>query len=328
MTTHLPTEAGASAVMMNSVPTCSTGERTTITLTQGGQMSLAAGGGEGPWVSISEVSLELELEGEEKEGVDSHSSFSDSVISPSSGSLFPSESALEAGLFFFFSFLDFDFFFFFLDLSFFSSFFSPSSSSSESVLCLFLLEEVLPLPSLRLEECLRRGAASGLRDFRLDFFFIVFLSTHSGSSSSNSSNMNSCRQTVNREVSASSSPTGRWLWSSHSPEHLVSVFKGNSLQTFLYPSVLDVLGLYMSDGGVFSALQSRSSSFRNSTRSRSSSVHSRRSSSASSGSSSCSCSSGCASSSGSCTSFSQTSFSMSSTKETPTVDSVKNRDAR
>lgn len=42
MVTNLPMEAGASAVMMNSVPTCRTGDRTTVTLTQGGQMSLAA----------------------------------------------------------------------------------------------------------------------------------------------------------------------------------------------------------------------------------------------------------------------------------------------
>lgn len=34
--------AAESAVMMNKVPTCSTGDLTTVTLTQGGQMSLAA----------------------------------------------------------------------------------------------------------------------------------------------------------------------------------------------------------------------------------------------------------------------------------------------
>lgn len=40
--TNLPTVAGQSAVMMKSVPTCSTGDLTTVTLTQGGQMSLTA----------------------------------------------------------------------------------------------------------------------------------------------------------------------------------------------------------------------------------------------------------------------------------------------
>lgn len=39
--TNLPTVAGQSAVMMKSVPTCSTGDLTTVTLTHGGQMSLA-----------------------------------------------------------------------------------------------------------------------------------------------------------------------------------------------------------------------------------------------------------------------------------------------
>lgn len=38
--TNLPTVAGQSAVMMKSVPTCSTGDLTTVTLTHGGQMSL------------------------------------------------------------------------------------------------------------------------------------------------------------------------------------------------------------------------------------------------------------------------------------------------
>lgn len=41
--TNLPMVAGESAVMMNRVPTCSTGDLTTVTLTQGGQISLAAG---------------------------------------------------------------------------------------------------------------------------------------------------------------------------------------------------------------------------------------------------------------------------------------------
>lgn len=40
--TNLPMVAGESAVMMNRVPTCSTGDLTTVTLTQGGQMSLPA----------------------------------------------------------------------------------------------------------------------------------------------------------------------------------------------------------------------------------------------------------------------------------------------
>lgn len=40
--TNLPTVAGQSAVMMKSVPTCSTGDLTTVTLTHGGQMSLPA----------------------------------------------------------------------------------------------------------------------------------------------------------------------------------------------------------------------------------------------------------------------------------------------
>lgn len=40
--TNLPMVAGESAVRMNRVPTCSTGDLTTVTLTQGGQMSLTA----------------------------------------------------------------------------------------------------------------------------------------------------------------------------------------------------------------------------------------------------------------------------------------------
>lgn len=106
------------------------------------------------WISVSSsvsgLSLHREAEGDEVEAVDS--SLSESVISPSSGSLLPSESSLKDGLFFFFLFVDFDFFFFF--------FFDLSSLSCEPSLCFFfLLDEDLPLSS-------RRGYLSLLRDLR------------------------------------------------------------------------------------------------------------------------------------------------------------------
>lgn len=158
--------------------------------------------------------MEGELEDVENEGVDSHSSLSDSVISPSSGSLFPSESSLRAtGLFFFFRFSDLDFFLFFLDL--------PLSSWFEPFFCFFLFDEDLSLSSRRLDESLLRGARSGLRDLRFSFresvvLLVVFRSTHSVSSSSNftSSNMSSWHQTVNDEITSPVTFTDSWLCSS------------------------------------------------------------------------------------------------------------------
>lgn len=157
------------------------------------------------WISISNsgLSLEGETEADEIEGIDSHSSLSDSVISPSSGSLFPSEPSLWAGLFFFLRFSDLDFFLFFFDLS--------LSSSRELFLCFFLFDEDLLLSSLHLEDSFLRGATSGLRDLAFGFrestdLFVVSLSTQLvfSSSSFTSSDISSCHQTVNSEITTSS----------------------------------------------------------------------------------------------------------------------------
>lgn len=171
------------------------------------------------WISISDsgLSLEGELDDDETEGVDSHSSFSDSVISPSSGSLFPSELSLRAGLFFFFCFFDLDFFFFFFDL--------PLSSQCEPFLCFFLFDEDLSLSSRCFEESFLRGATSGLRDLRLSFrdsvvLLVVCCSTQSISSSSNftPSSMISCHQTAKSETDISvdvQQQRASWLCRSH-----------------------------------------------------------------------------------------------------------------
>lgn len=249
--------AGESAVMMNSVPTCRTGDLTTVTLTQGGQMSLAIRKinkvSEQKWLSLrnnqcwepkiednltcfwvttelikvvypepacfsffppspcwlcisiskSGISLEGEAEVDEIEGVDSNSSLSDSVISPSSGSLFPSEQSLWVGLFLFLRFSDLDFFLFFFDLS--------LSSWRELFLCFFLFDEDLSFSSQHLEDSFLRGATSGLRDLGFGLLDSVdllaaCLSTPLVFSSSNftSSNISSCHQTVNSEITASS----------------------------------------------------------------------------------------------------------------------------
>ncbi len=172
------------------------------------------------WVSISDsgLSLEGELDDDENEGVDSHSSLSDSVISPSSGSLFPSESSLRAVLFFFFCFFDLVFLLFFLDL--------PLSSQCDPFFCFFLFDEDLSLSSRCLEESFLRGVTSGLRDLRFSFrdsvvLLIVCRSTHSVSSSSaifTSSNTSSCHQTGNSEITISITvhwQRASWLCRSH-----------------------------------------------------------------------------------------------------------------
>lgn len=132
-------------------------------------------------ISDSGLSIEAALEGDENEGVDSHSSLSDSVISPSSGSLFPSDPSLRVAFFFFLCFSDLDFFLFFLE--------SPLSSWCEPFFCFFLFDGYLSPSSLRLDESFLRGATSGLRDLRFAFrdsvfFLVVCLSTQSASSSS------------------------------------------------------------------------------------------------------------------------------------------------
>lgn len=132
-------------------------------------------------ISDSGLSIEAALEGDENEGVDSHSSLSDSVISPSSGSLFPSDPSLRVPFFFFLCFSDLDFFLFFLE--------SPLSSWCEPFFCFFLFDGYLSPSSLRLDESFLRGATSGLRDLRFAFrdsvfFLVVCLSTQSASSSS------------------------------------------------------------------------------------------------------------------------------------------------
>lgn len=181
------------------------------------------------WVSISDSGLSLEGElddDDEKEGVDSHSSLSDSVISPSSGSLFPSESSLRAMLFFFFCFFDLDFFLFFLDL--------PLSSQCDPFFCFFLFDEDLSLSSRCLEESFLRGVTSGLRDLRFSFrdsvvLLVVCCSTHSISSFSifTSSNMSSCHQTGNSEITISINvhwQQASWLYRSHVPRHVWHCF--------------------------------------------------------------------------------------------------------
>lgn len=138
----------------------------------------------GFWISISDSwhSLKGELDRDENERGDS--SFSDSVISPSSGSLFPPESLLREELLFFFLFFDFDFIPFFLD--------RPLSSLCEPFHTFFLFDDLSP-------RCFLRDETSGLGDLRFsfrdsEFFFNVCCSTESVASSFilTSSNLYSC----------------------------------------------------------------------------------------------------------------------------------------
>lgn len=148
--------------------------------------------------SISDSGLSLEclgLEYDEWDEADSRSSFSDSVISPSSGSLLPSDSSLRATLLFFFflCFSDLDFFLFFLEL--------PLSSWWEPFFNRFFLDGDLSLSFPCFEESFLLLAKSGLRDLRCSFRD----SARSVSSVSNfaSSSLCSCHQTVSSEITAS-----------------------------------------------------------------------------------------------------------------------------
>lgn len=160
------------------------------------------------WVSISD-SFRLSMEAELDECVDSHSSFSDSVISPSSGSLFPSESSLREELFFFFRFLDLAFFVFFFALL-------LLSSQCEAFFCFFLFDEDLSHSSLCLEESFLCEATSGLGDRRFSRFLVVCCSTKSVSSSLvlTSSVTRSCHQTIKDMITTAADvhwQQDRWL---------------------------------------------------------------------------------------------------------------------
>ena len=145
---------------------------------------------------------------------------SDSVISPSSGSLLPLESSLRSFFFFF------DFFFFLLllcfsDLAFFFFFLELAASSErEPFVCFFLLAGRSKLPLRRdLEEALRREGGSEPGDRRFSLcgappLWAARRSTHSTSSSSAlaSSPRGPCRQTVNRKFNVSGSVRKQDTW--------------------------------------------------------------------------------------------------------------------
>lgn len=188
----------------------------------------------GHWVSISDSGLSM---WEEEPDVDSHSSLSDSVISPSSGSLFPSESSLRVDVFFFFRFFDLLFFFFFFALL--------LSSQCEPFFCFFLFDTDFSLSSRSLEDFLCDGA-SGLRERRFSFRdsvvrLVVCSSTTSVSSSFifTSSTRCSCHQIVINEKTNATDvywQPARWLCSSQNSLLWLalcfcacfSLFKGNS----------------------------------------------------------------------------------------------------
>lgn len=155
-------------------------------------------------ISDSGLSLDLlELDEDKDEGVDSRSSLSDSVSSPSSGSLLPADSSLRGRFFFFLCFSDLDFFLFF--------FHRPLSSWCEPFLSFFLLDDDLSPSSRCFEESFLFWAEFGLRDLRCDFL----VSTRSVSSCScfRSSDLISYHQTVSSEVTISSNcrPADFWL---------------------------------------------------------------------------------------------------------------------
>lgn len=143
--------------------------------------------------SISDSGLSLEclgLEHDDGDEAESRSSLSDSVISPSSGSLLPSESSLWTGLlflFFFFFFSDLDFFLFFLELLF--------SSWCEPFFSRLLRDGNLSRSFPCFEESLLLLDKSGLWDLRCSF-----LDSVSSVSGFASSSLCSCHQTVSSEI--------------------------------------------------------------------------------------------------------------------------------
>lgn len=155
--------------------------------------------------SISDSGLSLDfLELDDDEGVDSRSSLSDSVISPSSGSLLPVDSLLQDGFFFFLCFSDFDFFLFFFS--------RPFSSWCEPFLSFFLFDGDLSFSSRFLEEPFLLWAEFGLRDLRRGFRDSTWL--FSSCSCFGSSDLISYHQTVSSENTTSSDcrPADLWLF--------------------------------------------------------------------------------------------------------------------